>query len=277
MEFFDTHAHLNFSDYAIDFNEIIENSLKTGISIINVGTNLLSSERAVDLAQAYEAGVFAAIGLHPSNIQYDPETQKGSSNKPEDVVEIDFDAESYGGLADQKKVVAVGEVGLDYFRLPKSKTRTQAMKEKQRQIFLKQLAFARAKKLPVIIHCRNAHDEMIELLKNDFSDNGAVAGVIHCFTATKDQAQKYYNLGFYFGLNGILFKIDLAEAVAAMPLDRILLETDCPFLAPPGAPDRNVPQNLPTIAERVAQIRNDSVDTIINSAANNARKLFGIN
>lgn len=275
MEFFDTHAHLNFSDYAIDFNEIIENSQKMGISIINVGTNYNSSDRAVQLAQSYPAGVFAAIGLHPSNIQYG-ELPKTSSIKPEDVVESDFDPGKYGRLASDKKVVAVGEIGLEYFRLPKSKSKTLAMKEKQRQIFLKQLAFARDQKLPVIIHCRNAHDEMIELLAKDFSDNGAVAGVIHCFTATKDQAQNYYNLGFYFGLNGILFKTDLAEAVAIMPVDRILLETDCPFLTPPGKPDRNMPQNLPLIAERVAQIRNDSVDTIVDSAVNNARKLFGV-
>ena len=298
MELIDTHAHLNFTDYASDFNEIIENSQKMGISIINVGTNYNSSKRAVELAESYPAGVFAAIGLHPSNIRGD--TSKPDPDKPEDVAEPDFDAEIYGRLCSSKKVVAVGEIGLDNFRLPKSKTKANIIKEKQLDVFLKQVGFARAQKLPVVIHCRNAHDEMIDILARDFSKNGPVEGVIHCFTATKEQAEKYYNLGFYFGLNGILFKADLNEAVAAMPLDRILLETDCPFLAPPrqqarfalratrqgrgsplqegvaDEPARNTPLNLPIIANRVAQIRNDSVDTIIDSCTNNARKLFGI-
>lgn len=276
MESIDTHAHLNFSDYAIDNHEIIENSQKLGISIINVGTNFFSSQRAVELAQRYPAGVFAAIGLHPEAIQYGLQAPRLKTDKPEDILEFDFDAKKYGALAESPKVVAIGEIGLDNFRLPKSKVKALEIKEKQREIFLKQVAFARKKKLPVIIHCRNAHDEMLDLLTADVADNGALAGVIHCFTATKEQAEKYYNLGFYFGLNGILFKADLAEAVAIMPLDRILLETDCPFLAPPGRPERNVPQNLPVIAERVAQIRNDSVDTIIDSATNNARALFKI-
>jgi len=178
---------------------------------------------------------------------------------------------------------------LDYLNLPNSNEKAHEIKKKQQKIFLKQLNFARSQKLPVIIHCRLAHDEMIEILTKDFSANGKFAGVIHCFTATKDQAQKYYDLGFYFGLNGVLFKMGLDEVVAEIPLNRLLLETDCPFLAPPrqgrgsplqegaaGKSERNVPQNLPIIAQRVAQIRNDSVDTIIDASTANAKSLFKI-
>jgi len=276
--FSDTHAHLNFSEYNDDNYQIIQDCFQKGISIINVGVNFFSSQRAIEIAQRYENKIYAAIGLHPENIQYELDAPKTRGNNPEDIVEIFFDPIKYEALARSPKVVAVGEIGLDYLRLPQSLAKSAAAKTRQREIFLAQLDFARSKKLPVIIHCRLAHNEMIALLRRNFSSKGRIPGVIHCFSGGKQDAEIYYDLGFYFGINGIIFKADhnTIAAIAQIPLDRIVLETDCPFLAPPGMPRRNVPQNLPLIAQYLAQIRNDSLDAVIETAAANTQRLFNI-
>jgi TatD DNase family protein len=172
-------------------------------------------------------------------------------------------------------VIAVGEIGLDYQGLPKDETKSAAIKQKQIDIFKKQLAFAREFELPVIIHSRMAHEDLINILRGE-QKQGSVNGAIHCFTGTVEQMKEYYGLGLYFGLNGIIFKLDLSEAIKQMPLERILLETDCPFLSPPNMPQRNVPQNTELIAQRVAQIRGDSVENIIEAATLNSQKLFKI-
>lgn len=276
--FIDTHAHLNFSEYNDDNYQIIQDCFKKEISIINVGVNFFSSQRAVKIAQRYEGKIYAAIGLHPENIQYELDAPKTKSDNPEDIVEISFDPIKYEELVKSSKVVAIGEIGLDYLRLPHSLSKSAAVKTKQKEIFLAQLDFARSKKLPVIIHCRLAHNEMIALLRQNFSSKGKIPGVIHCFSGGRQEAEIYCDLGFYFGINGFLFKADqdTIAAIAQIPLDRVLLETDCPFLAPPKMPRRNVPQNLLLIAQRLAQIRNDSQDAIIEAAAANAQRLFNI-
>lgn len=268
----DTHAHLNFAEYDNDRDRVVENSLKEGIFVINVGTNFFSSEKSVQIAESYPTSVYAAIGLHPENIQYKSEKPKSRSDKPENVVESDFDADKYAKLAESPKVVAVGEIGLDYLRLPKTEKIAQEIKEKQRDIFLKQLSFARERDLPIIIHCRMAHAEMIEILKKE----SGLRGVIHCFTGSVSELEKYLNLGFYIGLDGIIFKMNLDEAIKKIPPERILLETDCPYLTPPPLTGRNEPRNVRLVAQRVAQIRNVLAETIIEFSFANARKLFKI-
>jgi len=276
-QLFDTHAHLNLKEFADDWREVADNSLERGVFVINVGVNYLSSKRAVDIAHEYGPGLWAAVGLHPENILADGKTDNSDRCVPENVKEADFDAEIYRELAQSSdRVVAVGEIGLDYLRLPKNEAAAAVIKEKQGSVFRKQLALARGLDLPVIIHSRMAHRDLIEILQNEAKTNGPVRGVVHCFTGTAADAREYYGLGLYFGLNGIIFKFDVNEAIAKMPLDRILLETDCPYLSPLPEIKRNEPRYVLTVAERVAQIRGENIETVIEAATENSKKLFGI-
>jgi TatD DNase family protein len=130
--------------------------------------------------------------------------------------------------------------------------------------------------LPVIFHCRAAHNDLIDLLKDEAKNNGAIRGVLHCFTGGIAKLKEYLDLGLHIGLDGIIFKMNLDEAIRAIPQDRILLETDCPYLTPPGLPPRNEPQNIEIIAQRVAQIRGESADALAESTTKNAQALFGV-
>lgn len=263
----DTHAHLNFAEFDADRGQVIEKSLQEGIFLINAGVNFQSSKFAVEIAQKYKTGVWAAIGLHPQNIGL-------KVAKDENGQEPDFDAGVYYELAQSSgKIIAIGEIGLDYLGLPKNEAKANLIKQKQSDVFVKQLDLAKKLGLPIIIHSRLAHQDLINILKEQ---PGSVNGVIHCFTGNISQMADYRDLGLYFGLNGIIFKLNLDEAIRQMPLDKILLETDCPFLAPPGTPKRNVPQNVKLIAQRVAQIRGESADLLAQITAQTAQSLFGI-
>jgi len=283
----DTHAHLNLAAYDADRQQVIKNSLKEGIFMINVGVNYASSMRAVEIADESGAGVWAAIGLHPENIGNDLRVVPKDFCNPEDIKEPEFDVELYRKLAQSsKKVVAIGEIGLDYLRLPKDEAKAAPIREKQAAIFQQQLALANELGLPAIIHSRMAHEDTIKILRDFAGAAGTINGVIHCFTGNAKEARQYHDLGLYFGLNGIIFKLNLDEAIREMPSDRILLETDCPFLLPPLASiasggsllevKRNEPRFVANIAHRVAQIRNEPPAAIIEAATANAEKLFGI-
>lgn len=274
MKLVDTHAHLNFSDYNNDRKKVIENSLKDGVFMINVGTNYNSSKFAVEIAKNYENGVYASIGLHALNIGQNNKEKNAAGLKPEDVSEQEFNSKRYRELAESKKVVAVGEIGLDYYYKPKTNKKFAEMKEKQLAILKKEIDLACELDLPIIFHCRMAHDDLIRLLKEEFKKGKRVKGVIHCFTATLNEMKQYLEFGFYIGLNGIIFKMDLSNVVANLPLNRILLETDCPFLTPPPLAGRNEPQNVKLVVQRVAQIRGEKANTIIKVSTANAMKLF---
>jgi len=277
MKLIDTHAHLNLEEYNNDRRQVIENSLNEGVFMINVGVNYASSLRAVEISQEAAEGIWAAVGLHPQNIDDDLHPEAKDFRRPEDIREPEFNAESYRQLVKStSKVVAVGEIGLDYSRLPSDEIKASAIRLKQQEIFKKQLEFAKELGLPVIIHSRTAHKDVLRILKGFAGPQGRIDGVVHCFSGNAKEAAQLYDLGLYFGLNGIIFKTDINEAIAGMPLDRILLETDCPFLSPLPEVKRNEPRFVANVAERVAQIRNDSVETIIEAATANARKLFKI-
>ena len=240
----DTHAHLNFDAYDKDRAEVIQRTLDGNIYCINVGCSLVSSKAAIELAENHE-GFWAAVGLHPT-----------------DVDEI-FNVQDYRDLARSKKVVAIGEIGLDFFRPPFDK-------EKQTTIFLQQLALAKELDLPVIIHCRAAHDEMIKTLKER-----QLRGTIHCFTGTWQQAQKYMELGFYLGIGGIIFKFNIDETLRNMPLERLLVETDCPFLSPPMASSkRNEPMFIKHTIQKIAELKGITLENVRDITTENAKRLF---
>jgi len=268
----DTHAHLNFNAFKEDFDKVIEECLENNTWVINVGTQYNTSQRAVEIAQNYKQGVYAAVGLHPVHLETGLVKIKIDSDEVElKTREEEFDYERYKELAKSSKVIAIGEVGLDYWYRPKGKKKREEFKEKQKEVFLRQVELAKEMSLPVIVHCRLALDEILQILD---SDN---RGVIHCYTGNKEQAQEFLEKGFYLGFNGIIFKLDLEEVIKNTPLDRMLIETDSPYLSPPPFQnERNSPLYLKYIIERIAKIKGINSKAVEEATTQNARNLFGI-
>lgn len=279
----DTHSHLNFNAFKNDSDEVIRRTLAENIWLINVGTKYETSQQAVKIAEKYREGVYSAIGLHPIYAAAEFMKVKTDPDEGEFLVkEQDFDKEKYKELAKLKKVVAIGEIGLDYYYKPKTTAKLAQFKEKQKQIFLEQLDLAKELNLPVILHCRMAHDDVIEILKSRNEKNG----VIHCFTGTLEQAQKYIEMGFYIGINGIIFKFNIDEVIKNISLDKIVVETDCPYLMPlpaialakegPEGTKRNEPIFIKHTIQKIADLKNVSFDEVCQKTTQNARKLFNI-
>jgi len=289
VEWVDTHSHLNINAFELDRDEVIKRCFKNNVWLINVGTNYETSKKAVEIAEKYEKGVYAAIGLHPINIKQNQKSKipirpslralgKNQNDKSkfkniENILEEEFSYEGYKELTKSKKVVAVGEIGLDYYWKPKTTKKKELFKQKQKELLLKELKLAEELNLPVIFHCRMAFDDLIDILQG--SDPCKLNGVIHCFTGNWKMAKKFLNLGFYLGFNGIIFKLDLDEIIKKTPLDRILIETDCPYLTPPNlGKERNDPLGVKFVAERIAEIKNVGFDKIAEITTENAKRLF---
>ncbi|MFA5169358.1 MAG: TatD family hydrolase [Candidatus Paceibacterota bacterium] len=265
----DTHAHLNFFEFKDDRDELISKCLKEGVGMINVGTNLQSSKKAIEIAGKY-SNIFASIGLHPLNIDSGFLKNKGYSGEAESFLEKDFDYGAYKSLKNEK-VVAVGEIGLDYWYKPKGTGKKELFKQEQKRIFERQLDLAEELNLPVIIHCRSAFEDLFTILSKK-----KVRGVLHCFTGTKEEAEKALFLGLHIGINGIIFKMDLKEAIKDIPLEKILIETDCPYLSPPGFEERNNPLALSYIVDEIAKIKGVKAEEVKEITFKNAKELFNI-
>lgn len=286
----DTHAHLNFNAYKNDADEVIKRSLDNNVWMINVGSQYETSKRAVEVAERYPQGVYAAIGLHPIHLETGLVKMK---EDPEEIQfqtrEEDFDYEKYKEIAKSKKVVAIGEVGFDYYWKPKTKTKIEQFKEKQKEVFIQQLKLAQELNLPAIFHCRMAHDDLINILNDRYQiQNTNLRGVIHCFTGNEEQAGKYLEMGLYLGFNGLIFKLNWwDEIIKKFPLEKILIETDCPYLTPPisenqrldqpkSAVIRNEPIYVKYVAEKIAQLKNLNFEEIAEITTQNAKELFKI-
>jgi TatD DNase family protein len=256
----DTHAHLDFSKFDVDRPAVIERARAAGVvAIVNVGTDLRTSRRAVELAKEYTA-IHAAVGMHP----HDAKKLDGTA-----LAEL-------RELARGPKVVAVGEIGLDFYR-------DLSPRDVQRRAFQAQLAWAAKMDKPVIIHDRDAHDEIMEILTGwamEQKNSPLVGrmGVLHTFSGNLSMAEKAIDLGFYISLSGpVTYKnADLLASVArALPLDRLLVETDCPFLTPhPHRGKRNEPAYVRLVAERIAALRGISLDELAKATTANAQRLF---
>ena len=268
----DTHSHLSFKAYDKDRNEVLKRIKDAGMVCVDVGTKYETSKNAIELAEKNE-NIYASIGMHPIHIKTD--LMKLKMDKEEGAFEPlgeEYDKARYRELAKSAKVVAIGEVGLDYYYKPKTKSRQEAFKEKQKQVFIQQLELAEELDLSVIIHCRSAFEDLYEILKTR-----KLKGVIHCFSGSWEEAQKYLNLGFYIGINGIIYKLDLKEVIEKTPLDKILLETDCPYLTPLEAGiERNEPTFVKYIAETIAKTKKISFEQVAEVTTQNAKNLFGI-
>jgi len=277
----DTHSHLNFNAFAKDLNQVLKRTAEENIWTINVGTNYQTSRRAVVLAEKGGQEIYAAVGLHPLHgssefikLKSDPQETDFLS------AENDFDYKKYKELAlnSNRKVVAIGEIGLDYYYKPKTNTKLGQFKEKQKKVFRQELALAEELNLPVILHCRLAHKDMIELLKSRIlSCQPKIRGVVHCFTGQVEEMEEYINLGFYIGFNAIIFKLDLDEAVKNCPLGNMVVETDCPYLTPPQeGQNRNEPVFIKHTIGKIAELKGRTFNEICQKTTENAKKLFKI-
>ncbi len=277
----DTHSHLNFKAYDADRGEVIKRTQVAGGVCIDVGTKYETSQHAIELAEKNE-GIYAAIGMHPIHIKTDlmklhMDLDEGDFAPLGEV----FDKEKYRELAKSKKVVAIGEVGLDYYYKPKGTTKKEEFKENQRKVFIQQIELAEELGLPLIVHCRMAHEDALAILEKH-----KVSGTIHCFTGTWEEAEKYLALGFCIGINGIIFKFDIDEIIRKIPLDKIVVETDCPYLTPLPAvalakegtakDARNEPIFVKHVIQKIADLKGLSFDEVASATTANAKKLFKI-
>ena len=277
LRVFDSHCHPQFSQYAQDREETIRRALDGGVFIICVGTDYETSKLAIELAQKTE-GIWASIGLHPNNIGLVRQVESSSclSSQLDKLYELEE-------LLTQPKVVAIGEIGLDYYR-----TLEEDKQEKQKKIFKQFLDLAIKYDKPVILHARDSgkgsagrvHSDMIGILNSKFQiSNSKLRGVAHSFTGTSDEAKKYLDLGFYLGFNGIItFAHQYDEVVKYVPLENILLETDAPYLTPePYRGQRNEPIYVKEVAKKVAKLKDLPVDEVITKTTQNIINLFKIN
>lgn len=252
----DSHCHPQFPQYDNDREEMIERALDGDVQMICVGVELGTSKQAIELAEKFD-GIWVTVGLHPN-----------------DYLGKRFDPQDYYKLGRNKKVIAIGEIGLDYYRSPE-KEKQNIQKER----FIQMTQVATDLHLPIVIHCRDAYEDMINLLQTTSHQLQPSAGVIHSFTGTSAEAQKFLDLGFYIGLNGIItFSDGYVELVKKLPLDKILIETDAPYLAPvPNRGKRNEPLYVKFVAEKIAEIKNIGVEEVANTTTENTKKLFILN
>ena len=254
MNFVDTHVHLHFPEFQLDFDQVIERARASGVRfLINVGTDLELSQKAVAVAEKHDF-VYATVGIHPHDVK---------EATPEDMCHLT-------GLAKHPKVIAIGEVGLDFFR-------NLSPEDVQRKFIVQFFEMAKQAGLPLVLHIREAYEAMIELLKEHFKP--PIRAVSHCFAGTRENMETLVELGLFISFAGpVTYKKNdaLREAVRACPEDRILLETDAPFLAPQThRGKRNEPAFLIETARWVADLRGVPIEELGKTTSRNAEKLFG--
>src|SRR3989344_8432044 len=270
----DSHCHLYFPEFNQDRDEVIKRARKTGVSFfVQVGASLNDSRQAVELAKQYDDMV-ASAGIHPCLV--------GRQAHCAENTEIDADIAELRKIAleNKDKVAAIGECGLDFGMIMNHESgimNSEKMKIVQKELFSAQISLAHELKLPLIIHCRDTHKEVAQMIyDSDFKIHGAV---IHCFTGNWDDAKRYLELGCFISFSGIVsFKKKaeaIQEAALKMPLDRLLIETDAPYLAPePHRGKRNEPAFIKNIIQSIADSRGASFDEIEKATDQNARKIF---
>ncbi|NUH84843.1 TatD family hydrolase [Bacillus firmus] len=254
--FFDTHAHLNAEQYNEDLQEVIDRALSEGISnIVVVGFDRPTIEKAMELTEKYDF-IYASVGWHPV-----------------DAIDMtEEDLQWIEELSSHPKVVALGEMGLDYYW-------DKSPKDIQQEVFRKQIRLAKKVKLPIVIHNRDATADIVEVLKEEGA--GEVGGIMHCFSGSPEIAQECVDMNFYISLGGpVTFKNAKKpkEVADVIPLEKLLIETDCPYLTPhPHRGKRNEPSYVKLVAEQIAEIKGLSTEEVAQATTENAKKLFGIN
>jgi len=259
LRYFESHAHFDDNRFGKDRHEVLKSCKEAGVEcIINAGADLKSSKKGIELASRYDF-VYAAVGVHPHS------AKTLSEDSFRDLM----------NLVKSPKVVAIGEIGLDFHY-------DHSPRDVQRLWFVCQMELAKECNLPVVIHSREASEETFHIVKNaNLSDRkGRGAGVVHCYSGSFEMALKFVELGYFIGIAGpVTYKNarKLVETVEKIPTERILIETDCPYLSPePFRGKRNDSQNLKYICEKISEIKQIPVEKIAEITLENGRKLFDI-
>ena len=250
----DTHAHYDDEQFDADREELLGSMEEGGIGlIVNVGSTVASWDKIVELTEKYPF-VYGAVGVHPDEVG-------------------ELDEEKFlrmAELLDRDKIVAVGEIGLDYYW-------DKEKHDLQKEWFVRQLGLARGKEMPVIIHSREAAADTFEIMKQHAA---GMKAVIHCYSYSPEMAREYVKMGYYIGVGGVVtFKNakKLKQVVQEIPLESIVLETDCPYLAPvPYRGKRNCSLYLPYVAEQIAELKGTTVEEVIQQTEKNSRELYGL-
>lgn len=255
LDLFDTHAHLHFADFDSDRAEVLERARQAGVTrMLTIGTEVATSRAAIALA-AREPDVWATVGVHPHDAA---DADDGALSEIE-------------GLAGSARVVAIGEIGLDFFR-------NLSPRETQERVFRRLIGIARGARKPVVVHCRDAHAEVLAILGEERVSE--VGGIMHCFSGDVAIARRCLDFGLLVSLAGPVTYPNaraLPDVARFVPGDRLVLETDCPFLPPQGyRGKRNEPAYLALTAARVAALRGEPVEALARRASDNARRLLGL-
>ena len=273
---FDTHAHLNFATYRDDVEEVTKRTLEGGVFMVNIGSQYTTSKRAVEMAQNYKEGVWAAVGLHPIHLvkrKFNPDDSELSENEFQTTGEV-FDHEKYLELAKNSKVVAIGEVGLDYHHFEEGDDILE-LKKKQQEVFTEGIKLANDVNKPIIVHCWDAYSDLLEILKNNPVEK---RGIIHSFVGGYKTARKFIELGYKIGMNGVVtYTKDFNRLIKEVPLENIVIETDCPYLTPvPHKGKRNEPLYVKFVAEKLAEVKEISYQEVEEVTTKNAKNIFDI-
>lgn len=294
-KFFDIHTHVQFAAFNDDADLVIQRTLEAGVWMVNVGTQRDTSAKAVEFAEKYKEGVYATAGLHPIHTErsyHDPQElgapeinirtihksphidQHESGLRGFMSREEKFDYEYYKKLASHPKVVAIGECGLDYYRFKMDDLR---VKNKQKEAFIKQIELAAEMKKPLMIHCRNAFQDLIPILKSYILYLKS-SGIIHFFSGTRDDARELINIGFFFSFGGVItFSRDYDDVIKYIPLERILLETDAPYVTPiPYRGKRNEPSYVREAARKIAELKALAEEQVAAKTTENAMRIFNL-
>ncbi len=251
---FDTHAHYDDEAFDEDREQLLERMRNRGVEyIVNVGASMASCKSTIGLIRRFPY-VYGALGIHPDEIA--------------ELTEEDY--QWLGKSIYKPKIVAVGEIGLDYH--------WNDNKEQQIKAFERQMDIAREAELPIIVHSRDAAQDTYEVMKSNHAHE--IGGVVHCFSYAKEMAEKFLDMGFYLGIGGVVTFSNakkLCEVVEYMPMEQMVIETDCPYLAPvPNRGKRNDSFNLPYVVNKIAEIKGIRPDEVIDITSANAKKLYGI-
>jgi TatD DNase family protein len=255
MEFIDTHAHLDFEyEDGMSVEKIIKEATDNNVNkIITIASSVDSLEKANNISNSYEQ-VFHSLGIHPH-----------------DAKDFNIDVEKKIRELNNKKCVAIGEIGLDFHY-------DHSPRDIQKKVFVKQIEISKDLNLPIIVHIRQADSMAYEILKSELKDN--CNGVLHCYSGTKSELKKYLDLGMLVSFTGIVTfekATDVKESVLYAPNDRIMLETDSPYLAPvPHRGKKNYPKYIPIIAQKIADIKAQKIEEVAEYTTNNAINLFGV-
>ena len=285
-KYIDIHAHVNFVLFDEDRKEVLGHALDNDTWVINIGTQLDTSLKAVEIAKEYQSGIYATIGLHPTHTSssYVDQDELGVYSKEFTTHGEVFEKEKYREIFESEKVVAIGECGLDYFHLKDGDL------ERQKEAFVAQIELANELNLPLMLHLRNSEEDLSTSAYQDalgiLKKYAKVKGVVHFFAGELKDAIDFVDFGFYISFAGVITyppkkinprNIDNEEIIKKIPLDKIMADTDSPYVAPvPNRGKRNEPVNVKDIVSRIAEIKELSLPEVASQIVENARNLFGI-